>query len=302
MKNGIAYSNASSSDETTENEAKDNSRGGFKSSSSNDTVRSGERKLKNNRRGRTIGQNGLSTYSIGLDISSFGNAIAAILYILILNNSYTKSGTEKKTPDATDLKAIFSTLHSIEISIKDYVNRMLTYSNAVEEVFIYALVYLVKLQIKDRELGLSVWNVHRLFSSAVLASIKVVQNEMYTIDYYAKCFGIKSEKELVKMEAAFRKFSQFDGSVSPEVCISVKTLLSSIGHVSERDTADENEELGSTNRNYNAESLNLEYTDLDGEFTRDDTIKTLFEKIRLDSSIQRQIQETFDMIKDNQCG
>jgi len=98
------------------------------------------------------------------------------------------------------------------ISIKDFVERILTYSKIDKATFIIMMVYLDRA--KD-QLEFTYLNIHRLILGSLIAAIKYCNDDLYPNTYYARIGGINLE-ELNLIEINFCALLGFDFYVDRE--------------------------------------------------------------------------------------
>lgn len=117
-----------------------------------------------------------------------------------INNSTTTShfpGANK----ALDKLSLFQSSVVPDISIHSYLERIALYSKCSEACFVIALVYIDRL-IEAQEISVTLYNVHRLFITAILLATKLYDDEYYNNSYYAKLGGIQI-KEMNLLESEF---------------------------------------------------------------------------------------------------
>ena len=87
------------------------------------------------------------------------------------------------------------------ISIKDYIERIIKYSQAFKEIVIIILIYLDTICGKHK-INLNYNNIHKLIFGAFIVAVKFHEDDCYSIKYYAKLGGI-SKKEAINLEYEF---------------------------------------------------------------------------------------------------
>ncbi len=98
------------------------------------------------------------------------------------------------------------------ISIKDFIERILTFSKIDKATFIILMVYLDRA--KD-QLDFSHLNIHRLILGSLLAAIKYCNDDLYPNTYYARIGGISLE-EMNMIEITFCALLGFEFFVDRE--------------------------------------------------------------------------------------
>ncbi len=87
-----------------------------------------------------------------------------------------------------------------EISIKDYLKRHVTWLELSEQHLIYMLVYLKRYLAAAPDDCLSLYNIHRLLTTAISLGHKYFEFDTYETEYFAKVGGIKSAEGFKKLE------------------------------------------------------------------------------------------------------
>ena len=104
-------------------------------------------------------------------------------------------------------KMVFSANTVPNISIKDYLTRIQTYSNIEKSTMILSLIYIDRIcEIAD--LTLTYFNIHRILFAAVLMAIKYNEDNFYDNKFYSEIAGVKL-KELKMIEYTFLDLIDF---------------------------------------------------------------------------------------------
>ena len=103
-------------------------------------------------------------------------------------------------------KMIFSSNSIPEISILEYLNRIVNYTKIEDSTLITAIIYLDL--VGQNEIYLTDYNIHTLLLICILIAIKMNEDSIYTNDYYAQVAGI-SLKKLNKIEHEFLNMNKF---------------------------------------------------------------------------------------------
>ena len=119
------------------------------------------------------------------------------------------------------LKDSFTGKRFPNITIYDYINRIITYTEIEENTLICSLIYIDKL---DQKKQVTKFNIHRIFFSAVLCSIKYNEDEFFKNDYYSQVAGV-TLNELNKMEYDFLVLLDFNLYIEPNTFNDYKMLL-----------------------------------------------------------------------------
>ena len=111
-------------------------------------------------------------------------------------------------------KMVFSANTVPNISIKDYLTRIQTYSNIEKSTMILSLIYIDRIcEIAD--LTLTYFNIHRILFAAVLMAIKYNEDNFYDNKFYSEIAGVKL-KELKMIEYTFLDLIDFQMFIDDE--------------------------------------------------------------------------------------
>lgn len=105
----------------------------------------------------------------------------------------------------------FHGLYKPYIPIDAYIYRVLYYTEFPEDISIYTLIYLKRI---DRKL-INDGSIHRLFLSSFVIASKYCEDDAYGNDIYAKIGGI-NKRELQRLELAFLDCIKFNLNVNHE--------------------------------------------------------------------------------------
>ena len=174
-----------------------------------------------------------SEYS-GYESSSFNkndnnillDNISSILESLIEENKNLQNYKEKMK---LQKKLIFYSREVPSISIKDYLYRINNFSEAEDNTFILALIYIDKI-CEIAPIILSEHNIHRILFISILVAIKYNEDVYFDNKYYAKIAGVPS-KELKKMESEYLKLIKFELYVNKNVFDKYKNYISKIANI-----------------------------------------------------------------------
>ena len=174
-----------------------------------------------------------SEYS-GYESSSFNkndnnillDNISSILESLIEENKNLQNYKDKMK---LQKKLIFYSREVPSISIKDYLYRINNFSEAEDNTFILALIYIDKI-CEIASIILSEHNIHRILFISILVAIKYNEDIYYDNKYYAKIAGVPS-KELKKMESEYLKLIKFELYVNKNVFDKYKNYISKITNI-----------------------------------------------------------------------
>ena len=105
-------------------------------------------------------------------------------------------------------KMIFSSNSIPNISIKNYLIRIQTYSCIEKSTLVLSLILIDHLN-KNSELVLTYYNIHRILFGAILISIKLNEDSYYDNKFYSQIAGV-SLKELKIIEYTFLELNNFN--------------------------------------------------------------------------------------------
>ena len=133
------------------------------------------------------------------------NAISKILNQIVHQS--------KKLPNYLDIiksqeKMSFSSKTIPNISIKDYLKRIQTYTELENNTLILSLIYIDRI-CQMGNIVLTPHNIHRILFCAIYLALKYNEDQIYKTDYYAQIAGI-SVKELNLIENEFVSFIEFN--------------------------------------------------------------------------------------------
>ena len=145
-------------------------------------------------------------------LKQISKSISIILKKIIEINS-------KKNDNLTN--DIFNTISIPEISIYDYIIRIISYSNCDENILISSLVYFDKIG-KIKKITYS--NVYKILFTSILLSLKYNEDEIYNNEYYSQIAGV-SKYELKQMEYEYFVLLNFNLHIEEELFELFKTAL-----------------------------------------------------------------------------
>ena len=102
------------------------------------------------------------------------------------------------------------------ISLLMFVERMMRFLPATKELYIVALIYLDRIVALDPEIALTLYNVHRLFISAVHVASKFLDDLFYSTSFVARVAGVPTD-ELNRLEIEFLAAIRFSLCVDPSL-------------------------------------------------------------------------------------
>ena len=142
-----------------------------------------------------------------IEIKNF-NLIKAISQSLITILEENKTMQNIKEVIIKQSKMIFSSKSIPNISIKDYLIRIQTYSEIDKTTLILALILIDKL-CKKAKLILTYYNIHKILFGAILIAIKYNEDNYYDNKFYSEIAGVQL-KELKLIEYTFLELNDFN--------------------------------------------------------------------------------------------
>ena len=139
--------------------------------------------------------------------------ISKVLEKIINNNKINKRYKLKRD--------IFTGKSLPKITLIDYINRIITYSDSEINTIICSLIYIDRI---NKIKAINEFNIHRIFFTAVLVSIKYNEDIIFNNDYYSKVAGVKLN-EINKMELEFISLLDFNLYIDPEEFGSYKQFI-----------------------------------------------------------------------------
>ena len=101
------------------------------------------------------------------------------------------------------------------ISIKDYIERLLKHSKVFNEIIIIILIYLDTICAKNK-INLDYYNIHKLILAAFIVAIKFHEDDVYSMNFYAKLGGV-TIREALNLEYEFLSLLDFKLFINPKL-------------------------------------------------------------------------------------
>jgi hypothetical protein len=130
-------------------------------------------------------------------------------YISLLNNLIESNIINEIEENDDD---IFKQIKIPEISILNYLLRIIEYSNIEENTLITSLIYIYKI---SKKIKITYFNIHKILFTSILISLKLNEDEIYPFYYYSQIAGINQE-ELMQLELNFYSLIDFNLFVNEE--------------------------------------------------------------------------------------
>ena len=132
------------------------------------------------------------------------NKINKILEIVLEENKNLKNYNEKLL---SQKNMSFTSYNKPSLSIKDYLYRIQSYTEAEDNTLIISLIYIDRLS-EISSIVLTPYNVHRILFVSILLAIKYNEDICFGFDFYAKIAGIPI-KQLKILERDFVNLIKF---------------------------------------------------------------------------------------------
>lgn len=120
--------------------------------------------------------------------------IADILEEIVRDNAMAELIEENEQENAR----VFITQHVPQISILDYLKRLVKYTRPEPSTLIIMLIYIDKV-CENSNIQLSYLNIHKLILASLIVSIKYNEDDYYSNQFYARVGGI-SLREIYELE------------------------------------------------------------------------------------------------------
>ena len=166
--------------------------------------------------------------SLNSNDNSLIDKISSVLESLINENKNLENYKESMKKQKN---SIFFSTEIPEISVLDYLYRIQNFSDAEDNTFILALIYIDKI-CETASIVLSENNIHRILFMSILTAIKYNEDLYYDNEYYAKIAGI-SAKELQKMELEYLKLIKFELYINKSKFDKYKNYINEINGTSQ---------------------------------------------------------------------
>jgi hypothetical protein len=152
--------------------------------------------------------------------SNFTGFIISKVINALLNKNRKLKIYKQKIKDQS--KMIFSSKKIPKISISEYIQRIIEYTEIENSSLIMSLIYLDRICKKD--IMITELNIHRFLLMSLIISIKINEDIIYDNNYYSKVAGI-SIKEFNQLESEFLKLINFKLYISEEEFLKYKFYL-----------------------------------------------------------------------------
>ena len=151
------------------------------------------------------------------------NKINKILTIVLEENKNLENYKEKLSMQKN---MGFTSYSKPSLSIKDYLYRIQTYSEAEDNTLIIGLMYIDRI-CENSSVILTPYNIHRLIFVSILMAIKYNEDICFEFEFYSKIAGIPI-KELKSLEREFIDLIKFNFYINKEDFDKYKSYIEDI--------------------------------------------------------------------------
>lgn len=128
-------------------------------------------------------------------------------------------------------KLIFFSEEIPSISVKDYLYRIHSFTEAENSTLILGLIYIDKI-CEKASIILSEFNIHKILFTSIIIAIKYNEDLFYDNNYYAKIAGVTT-KELKKLESEFLRLIKFELFVNKNIFEKYKNYINQINIINQ---------------------------------------------------------------------
>lgn len=156
---------------------------------------------------------------------------------------------------AEPVAAAFEAPVAPDITISDYLDRIVKYTPCSAECYLIALVFIDRI-IESKSIRVTRHNVHRLLITSIMIASKLMDDGTYNNKYYSHVGGI-SVKELNRLECEFLMLMEYNLNVDNATfeCYRYDTEIQVLKYCEEKDTSDGSDEFAALELNAAEDSL-----------------------------------------------
>lgn len=118
-------------------------------------------------------------------------------------------------PTYSEPESVFFSVSRPDIPTKDYITRLVTYTQCSASAFVVMLIYLDRISVANMSLHITPYNMHRLLVTALTLACKVLDDRCFSNVHYAKVGGIPTVREMNRLELQFLTYLNFRLHVTP---------------------------------------------------------------------------------------
>jgi len=134
-------------------------------------------------------------------------------------------GAEAPRIGASDPISVFFSAEKQKFQLEAYVRRVVGLVNGSSSLFFASLCYMNRMAEADSRLVANAYNVHRLWITAVVLASKVLEDEVYSNEHYARMGGVPTLAEMNKLEACMLNKLSFRMHISPEEHSAIRSAV-----------------------------------------------------------------------------
>ena len=154
---------------------------------------------------------------------SFLNKINLIFKVILEENKKLKNYRDKIM---SQKNMPFYSNYIPSISTKNYLFRIVKYTEVEDNTIIIALIYIDRI-CEISKIILTPYNIHKIIFTAILLAIKYNEDRIFNFEYYSKVAGV-SIKEMQILEKYFSILVRFKFFVSKEIFEKYKLYIDNI--------------------------------------------------------------------------
>lgn len=114
-----------------------------------------------------------------------------------------------RLPTYIEPESVFFSVSRPDIPTKDYITRLVTYTQCSASAFVVMLIYLDRIATSNPNLLITPFNMHRLLVTALTLACKVLDDRCFSNVHYAKVGGIPTVREMNRLELQFLTYLNF---------------------------------------------------------------------------------------------
>lgn len=134
-------------------------------------------------------------------------------FIQVVADSLDKQAEYNKKyvnlPTYSEPESVFFSVSRPDIPTRDYIDRLVTYTQCSPSAFVVMLIYLDRVAISNSSLHVTPFNMHRLLVTALTLACKVLDDRCFSNVHYAKVGGIPSAREMNRLELQFLAYVKY---------------------------------------------------------------------------------------------
>ena len=156
------------------------------------------------------------------------NIVCSILTEIINNekNNIINKNFYNSKDFKFDLNDNFEIKSNPNISLQNYLSRILKYTKPQPSTIIISLILIDKF-CETSNINLNKKNIHKIFLTSIIVAIKYNEDEYFTNNYYAKVGGIV-QKELLNLEYMFLTLLNFNIFIDEKIYNNYKDKIDNL--------------------------------------------------------------------------